>query len=99
MWIGTAFATLVGDTVTAGHYAPDSTTALQTPSSFTVKPARRISTLFITPYPFGYRVNVEANGILVDFNTSFQRKSTLRCRISNRAVSFLLLGALQSVKL
>lgn len=68
MWMGTAHATLVGDTVTVGHYAPNSTTALQTPSSFTVEADATDIYTFYNSYPFGYRVNVEANSILVDFN-------------------------------
>ncbi|MCR4302997.1 MAG: PEP-CTERM sorting domain-containing protein [Gallionella sp.] len=67
MWMGTAHATLVGDSVTVGHYAPDSTTALQS-SSFTVEAGTTDIYTFYNSYPFGYQVNVEANSILVDFD-------------------------------
>lgn len=71
IWMGTAHATLVGDTVTVGHYAPDSTTAQQgatPPFSFIVEAGTPDIYTFYNSYPFGYRVNVEANSILVDYN-------------------------------
>ena len=71
MWMGAANATLAGDTVTVGHYAPDSTTlqiGATPPSSFTVEAGTTDIYTFYNSYPFGYLVNVEADSILVDFN-------------------------------
>jgi hypothetical protein len=71
MWVGTVNATLVGDTVTIGHYAPDTTTPLSgatPPESRTVAVGATDVYTFYNGYPFAYNVNVEASSILVDFN-------------------------------
>lgn len=79
MWVGTVNATLVGDTVTVGHYSPDSSTpqiGATPPSSFTVVAGNTDIYTFYNSYPFGYRVNVEAASILVDFNYLFDAAGT-----------------------
>ena len=79
IWAGAANASLVGDTVTVGHYAPNSTTPLgfdAPPSSFTVQAGSADSWEFYASYPLGYQANVEANSILVDFNTLHEAAAT-----------------------
>lgn len=79
MWVGAVNATLIGDTVTVGHYSPESTTPLLSatpPSSITVDAGTTDIYTFYNSYPFGYRVNVEANSILVDFNYLFEAAGT-----------------------
>ena len=71
MWVGTVNATLVGDTVTVGHYSPDNTTpqiGATPPSTFSVEAGNADIYTFYNSYPYGYRANVEAASILVDFN-------------------------------
>lgn len=69
---GAAHATLVGDTVTVGHYTPDLVTpmpgAVSPPSTFVVTDGSADLYTFYWSYPFGYRVNVEAGSIQVDFS-------------------------------
>lgn len=68
---GIANATLVGDTVTVGHYAPNTSTPLgsdTSPSTFAVQTGIADLYTFYNSYPYGYQVNVEANSILLDFN-------------------------------
>jgi hypothetical protein len=70
MWAGVADASLVGDTVTVGHYSPDSSTPLGGFSSeFTsvVEAGTGDNVLFYFGYPYAYNVNVEAASILVDY--------------------------------
>jgi hypothetical protein len=79
MWAGTVYATLIGDTVTVGHYAPDTTTpppGATPPASLTVEAGTADVYTFYNSYPFGYRVNVEAASILVDFNYLFGAAGT-----------------------
>ena len=68
MWAGSVNATLVGDSVTVGHYFPTTppSGAMQA-ASFLVQAGNADMYTFYNSYPFGYRVNVEANSILVDF--------------------------------
>ncbi len=71
MWAAPVNATLVGDTVTVGHYFPDSVTPLASatpPASFIVQAGNADTYTFYNSYPFGYRVNVEASSILVSFD-------------------------------
>ena len=71
MWAGAVNATLIGDTVTVGHYFPDSTTPLigaTPPASFTVVAGDADIKAIYNSYPFGYTVDVEADKILVDFS-------------------------------
>lgn len=77
MWAGTAHASLVGDTVTVGHYEDANPLPGATPpSSFTVEAGNADSYTFYNSYPFGYKVNVEAASILVDFNYLFDAAGT-----------------------
>lgn len=79
MWAGTVNATLIGDTVTVGHYSPDATTPMPgatQPSSFTVQAGVADVYTFYNSHPFGYRVNVEATSIFVDFNYLFDNAGT-----------------------
>ena len=68
---GIANATLVGDMVKVGHYAPNTSTPLggdTSPSTFAVQTGIADRYTFYNSYPWGYQVNVEANSILLDFN-------------------------------
>ncbi len=68
---GIANATLVGDTVTVGHYAPNTSTPLgfdAPPATFAVEAGNADRWSFYNSYPQGYDVNVEANSILLNFN-------------------------------
>ena len=79
LWVGAANATLVGDAVTIGHYFPDGTTPLlggTPPSVTTVVAGDADAYTFYNSYPFGYKVNVEANSLLVDFSYVIQPGDT-----------------------
>lgn len=60
-------ATLVGDTVSLGHYFPDTAapTSMFTP---TVSTGGSDVSNFYFSYPYGYSVNMEASSVLVDFS-------------------------------
>jgi len=81
MEAGTANASLVGDEVTVGHYAPDNATpwtylGASAPATFVVQAGTADIYTFYASYPFGYQVNVEASSILVDFSYLFGAAAT-----------------------
>jgi hypothetical protein len=88
---GIANATLVGDTVTVGHYAPNTSTPSGTGSStFQVQTGNADRYTFYNSYPYGYQVNVEASSILLDFN--YLREATTHWEDRRTETSFTCLG-------
>lgn len=66
---GVAHATLVGDTVTVGHYSEPMTFIGDTPpATFAVQAGNADQYTWYWSYPFAYQVNVEAGSIHVDFS-------------------------------
>jgi PEP-CTERM motif len=86
MGAGPVHATLVGDTVTVGHYSPDTTSppsGATPPDSFMVVAGSADLYTFYHSYPYGYQVNVEANSIFVDFNYLFGATATWADSVTN----------------
>jgi len=75
-----ANATLIGDAVTLGHYAPDmsapSTMCGVYPSPTTVAAGDSDEAVVYCSYPYGYNVNVEADSILIDYTHLFDVSGT-----------------------
>ena len=69
LWVGSAEASLVGDTVTVDHLFPDGATSLGGvgAASVVVEAGTGDTATFYYGYPFAYNVNVEASSILVDY--------------------------------
>ena len=69
--MGSANASLIGDEVTLGHYAPDAATAVigaSPPATFNVAAGASDIYTFYNSHPFGYLVDLEASSIRADFN-------------------------------
>jgi len=77
---GAAEATLIGDDVIVRHYEPDGTTVsiqvgVSSPST-TVTADDSDTVIAYGGYPYGYKVNVGADTILVDFDYLFDASGT-----------------------
>jgi hypothetical protein len=79
IWAGTAEATLIGDAVTVIHYEDPDGSFIDvgtSPLPTTVTADGSDTVIAYGSFPWGYRVNVGADNILVDYNYLFSASDT-----------------------
>lgn len=73
---GTAQATLIGDAVSVTHFTTESTMVSTSPLPTTVTADDSDTVIAYGGYPYGYRVNVGSDNILVDYGYLFDVSGT-----------------------